>query len=76
MASPGNFDQAARGERLAHSQRHDVIVNAVNEGDRNGRSGQRGGISDGIPFGNVTRSAAHQQAHRPGAQIPFRAQPQ
>ena len=58
MARPGDFDQVACGERLAHSQRHGVIVNAVNEGDRNRRSGQRGGIGDGIAFGNVIRSAA------------------
>ena len=68
--------QAACAEHLAHSQRHRVIVNAVDEGDRNGRCGQRRGIGDGITFRNVVRSAAHQQAHRPGAEIPLRAQAQ
>ena len=76
VAGPRDFDQAARGELLAHSQRHRVIVNAVNEADPDGRNGQRGGIGDRIRFGNVIRSAAHQEAHRPRAQIPFRAQAQ
>ena len=67
VAGPRNFDQAACRERLAHSQRHAVIVNAVNKGDRDGRSGQRRGIGDGITFGNVIRPAPHQEAHRPSA---------
>jgi hypothetical protein len=76
VASSRDFHQAACAEHLAHSKRHGVIVDAVDERDRNGRSGQRRGIGDGITFRNVVRSAAHQQEHRPGAEIPFRAQAQ
>jgi len=76
VAGSGDFDQVACGERLAHSQRYGVIVNAVNESDRDRGSGQRGGIGYRISFGNVIRSAAHQEKHRSGAQIPFRAQAQ
>jgi hypothetical protein len=76
VAGSRDFDQAARRERLAHSQRHGVIVNAMNKGDRDGRSGEPGRIGNGIAFGNILRSAAHQEAYRPVAQIPFRAQAQ
>ena len=76
VAGSRDFQQAACTEHLAHSQWHRVIVNAVNEGDRNGRSGQRRWIGDGIAFRNVVRSATHQQAHRAGAEIPFRTQAQ
>ena len=76
MAGPWYLDQRARGKGPAHFDRHLLIGGSVDQRDGYGRSGERGGIGDGVAFGDLVRPSAHQAANRAPAQVPLGAEPQ